>query len=162
MGKLAIRRVIYSGKKYSFESPYLNDGIVILEGVNGRGKSTFMNLLYYGLGGKVDAFNKKNNDVNSKHTEIYNDDGNYVELHIQINDVNYEITRHIGDNLIFIVGEDKEVIETCISRNTSDKDITIFSDWMLSKLEIDVFDIIQGTKSFKLNFTDLMRLIYHD
>ena len=49
MGRLAIRRVVYSGDKYSFESPYLNDGIVIMEGVNGHGKSTFMNLFYYGL-----------------------------------------------------------------------------------------------------------------
>ena len=31
MGRLAIRRVVYSGDKYSFESPYLNDGIVIME-----------------------------------------------------------------------------------------------------------------------------------
>ena len=36
MGRLAIRRVVYSGDKYSFESPYLNDGIVIMEGVNGH------------------------------------------------------------------------------------------------------------------------------
>lgn len=56
MGRLAIRRVVYSGDKYSFESPYLNDGIVIMEGVNGHGKSTFMNLIYYGLGGRVQAF----------------------------------------------------------------------------------------------------------
>ena len=62
MGRLAIRRVVYSGDKYSFESPYLNDGIVIMEGVNGHGKSTFMNLIYYGLGGRVQAFNK--NDDN--------------------------------------------------------------------------------------------------
>lgn len=162
MGRLAVRRVVYSGKKYSFESPYLNDGIVIMEGVNGHGKSTFMNLIYYGLGGRVTAFNKNDDDTNSKHNEIYNDEDNYVELEIEINTQKYELTRYIGENNIFIVGEDEKVIDTCVFRNQSNEDSIVFSDWILSKLDIDVFDIVQGTKSFKLNFSDLMRLIYHD
>jgi len=162
MGRLAVRRVVYSGKNYSFESPYLNDGIIIMEGVNGHGKSTFMNLIYYGLGGRVPAFNKSDEDSNSKHNEIYNDENNYVELEIEIDKKRYELTRHIGNNSIFIVGEDQEVIETCVFRNQSDEDTMVFSDWILSKLHIEVFDIVQGTKSFKLNFSDLMRLIYHD
>ena len=82
MGRLAVRRVVYSGKNYSFESPYLNDGIVIMEGVNGHGKSTFMDLIYYGLGGRVPAFNKSDEDSSSKHNEIYNDENNYVEIEI--------------------------------------------------------------------------------
>lgn len=72
------------------------------------------------------------------------------------------MTRYIGDNLIFIVGEDEEVIQTCVYRKQSDESTIVFSDWILSKLDIDVFDIVQGTKNFKLNFTDLLRLIYHD
>lgn len=56
----------------------------------------------------------------------------------------------------------KKVIETCILRNQSDERTIVFSDWILKKLKIEVFDIVQGTKSFKLNFTDLLRLIYHD
>jgi len=162
MGRLAVRRVVYSGKNYSFESPYLNDGIVIMEGVNGHGKSTFMNLIYYGLGGRVPAFNKSDDDSNSKHNEIYNDENNYVELEIEIDLKKYELTRYIGNNSIFIVSEDKEVIETCVFRNQSNDEVIVFSDWILSKLQIEVFDIVQGTKSFKLNFSDLMRLIYHD
>lgn len=162
MGKLAIRRVIYSGKKYSFESPYLDDGIVIIEGLNGHGKSTFMNLVYYGLGGRIPSFNKNDDDSKSKHTEIYNDEDNYIELTIEIDDKKYELTRHIGDNLIFIVGDNNQVIETCVLRNQSNEDTMVFSDWILSKLSIEVFDIIQGTRNFKLNFSDLMRLIYHD
>lgn len=162
MGRLAVRRVVYSGKNYSFESPYLNDGIVIMEGINGHGKSTFMNLIYYGLGGRVPAFNKSDDDFNSKHNEIYNDENNYVELEIEIDLKKYELTRYIGNNSIFIVGEDKEIIETCVFRNQSNDDIIVFSDWILTKLQIEVFDIVQGTKSFKLNFSDLMRLIYHD
>lgn len=162
MGRLAVRRVVYSGKNYSFESPYLNDGIVIMEGVNGHGKSTFMDLIYYGLGGRVPAFNKSDENSNSKHNEIYNDENNYVELEIEIDLKRYELTRHIGNNSIFIVGEDQEIIETCVFRNQSDEGTMVFSDWILSKLHIEVFDIVQGTKNFKLNFSDLMRLIYHD
>lgn len=66
MGRLAVRRVVYSGEKYSFESPYLNDGLVIMEGVNGHGKSTFMNLIYYGFGGRVQSFNKHDDNVSNE------------------------------------------------------------------------------------------------
>ena len=52
MGRLAVRRVSYIGDDYYFESPHLNDGIVILEGENGHGKSTFMDMIYFALGGK--------------------------------------------------------------------------------------------------------------
>lgn len=162
MGRLAIRRVVYSGDKYSFESPYLNDGIVIMEGVNGHGKSTFMNLIYYGLGGRVQAFNKNDDNDSKKHNEIFYDTNNYVELLIEIDDEKYELTRYIGDNLIFVVGEDEKVRETCVLRNQSDEHTMVFSDWILGKLNINVFDIVQGTRSFKLNFTDLLRLVYHD
>ena len=162
MGRLAIRRVIYNGEKYSFESPYLNDGLIIMEGINGHGKSTFMNLIYYALGGRVQAFNKKDNDVDNKHNEIYKDKNNYIELLIEICGEEYELTRYIGDSLIFVVGKDEKVIETCVSRNQSDDNTIVFSDWILEKLKVEVFDLVQGTKSFKLNFTDLMRLIYHD
>ena len=92
MGRLAIRRVVYSGDKYSFESPYLNDGIVIMEGVNGHGKSTFMNLIYYGLGGRVQAFNKNDDNDSKKHNEIFYDTNNYVELLIEIDDEKWRIT----------------------------------------------------------------------
>lgn len=162
MGRLAVRRVVYSGEKYSFESPYLNDGLVIMEGLNGHGKSTFMNLIYYGFGGRVQSFNKNDDKERKKHNEICNDKNNYVELLIEIDDKKYELTRYIGDNSIFIVGEDEQVTQTCVYRQSGDESTVIFSDWILSKLNIDVFDIVQGTRSFKLNFTDLLRLIYHD
>ena len=162
MGRLAVRRVIYSGEKYSFESPYLGDGIVIMEGINGHGKSTFMNLIYYGLGGRVQEFSKNDSKADKIHNEIYNDKNNYIELLIEIDDETYELTRYIGDNLIFIVCNGDKVIETCVLRNQSDENTIVFSDWLLEKLDIEVFDIVQGARSFKINFTDLMRLIYHD
>jgi len=162
MGRLAVRRVVYSGERYSFESPYLNDGLVIMEGINGHGKSTFMNLIYYGFGGRVQFFNKNDDNEKNKHNEICSDKNNYVELSIEIDGKKYELTRYIGDNLIFIVGEDEKVIQTCVNRNNSDDSMVVFSDWILSRLNIEVFDIVQGTRNFKLNFTDLLRLIYHD
>ena len=161
MGTLMIRRVTYSGDKYYFKSPYLNDGIVILEGDNEHGKSTFMDLIYYGLGGKILEFYKNDKKIADKHTEIYNDTNNYVELEVEINGNGYEFTRPFSENKIYIVDSNENVIETNIYRNSSEDNI-IFSDWILAKLEIEVFDIVQGTKSFKLGFSDLMRLIYHD
>lgn len=161
MGKLAIRRVTYNGQKYYFESPYLNDGIIIIEGENEHGKSTFMDLIYYGLGGKVSGFNKGDVNADNKHNEIYNDLNNYVELEVEINGKVYEFTRTIGFNTIYIVDSENNVTECSIYRNSNNDDV-IFSDWILKQLGIEVFDIIQGTKKFKLNFSDLMRLIYHD
>lgn len=161
MGKLAIRRVIYNGDKYYFESPYLKNGIVILDGDNEHGKSTFMDLIYFGLGGKVYGFTKNDSRVTDKHNEIYHDTNNYVELEVEINGEVFELTRHFIENKIYIVDASKNVLETSVYRN-SGTDSVVFSDWILNKLGIDVFDIVQGTKSFKLGFTDLMRLIYHD
>lgn len=106
-------------------------------------------------------FSNDDND-SKKHNEIFYDTNNYVELLIEIDDEKYELTRYIGDNLIFVVGEDEEVRETCVLRNQSDEHTMVFSDWILGKLNINVFDIVQGTRSFKLNFTDLLRLVYHD
>lgn len=41
MGNLVIRRVIYSGDNYKFESPKLEDGINIIVGM-GQGKVHFL------------------------------------------------------------------------------------------------------------------------
>ena len=53
MGML-IKKVVYNGDKYYFESPQLQEGIVILEGDNQHGKSTFMDLI------KLTKMQKKN------------------------------------------------------------------------------------------------------
>lgn len=55
MGLLSIRKVEYLGDRYYFESPCLDSKISIIEGPNGTGKSTFFNLIYYGLGGRVEG-----------------------------------------------------------------------------------------------------------
>lgn len=41
MGNLIIKKVIYSGDRYYFESPELGTGINVIIGDNGSGKSTF-------------------------------------------------------------------------------------------------------------------------
>ncbi|NFT07683.1 hypothetical protein FDF26_11520 [Clostridium botulinum] len=160
MGNFLIKKIIYHGDNYYFESPELNKGIVILEGDNEHGKSTFMDLIYFGLGGKVPGFNN-DKKCREKHTQIYNDTNNYVELLVNINGEEFEFTRYFIENKIYIVDNNKNVKETNIYRNSSE-DNDIFSDWVLNKLNIDVFDIVQGTKKFKIGFSDLMRLIYHD
>lgn len=38
MGRLAVRRVVYSGEKYSFESPYLNDYLFLYKEIKIIGK----------------------------------------------------------------------------------------------------------------------------
>lgn len=161
MGRLAVRRVSYIGDDYYFESPHLNDGIVILEGENGHGKSTFMDMIYFALGGKVDGFNREDRKTRNKHTEIYNDKDNYVEIELLINEELFEITRYFNKNIIYVVNERKEVNEYNVYRN-ADNGNKVFSDWILDKLGIEVFDLVQGTKKFKIGFSDLLRLVYYD
>lgn len=161
MGRLAIRKVIYNGDKYYFESPILKDGINIIEAPNGHGKSTFMDLIYFGLGGKISSFDS--NSRGKKHKEIVNDSNNYVELLIEINSIKYEVTRYFSENRIYILDNNSNVINCVISRRTERQDEDpVFSDWIMMKLGFSVFDLVQGTKVFKINFNDVFRLIYHD
>lgn len=175
MGSLRIQKVVYQGTNYNFESPIFDENLILIEGDNGTGKSTFCNLIYYGLGGRVSEFSRK--EKQEQHKEITDDKDNRVELYIKINDENYKLTRHIDDNDITV----SSILEAC---DTSTKSLAlvhnsdtppsifqvfrtpeieyIFSDWILSKLGISVVELYQGYRNFKINFNDLMRLIYHD
>lgn len=77
MGNLKIKKVICSGQKYYFESEIFDKNIILIEGDNGTGKSTLCNLIYFGLGGRVNEFGL---DSDKKHKEITSDNDNYVEL----------------------------------------------------------------------------------
>lgn len=159
MGRLTIKKVVYQGDNYYYESPDFNDGLNIIVGYNGNGKTTLMNLIYYGLGGSVLEFNKSS-DKENKHKEIFYDDNNYVKLYVEINGKLYILTRYFAENYIFVTDISSNETETL--RVNRYEGCEIFSDWILNKLGISVFDIYQGTKQWKINFMDLMRLIYYD
>jgi hypothetical protein len=94
---------------------------------------------------------------NKEYTEIVNDTNNFVELQIQIDSQKYVLKRFIGKNDIFISdGEDISIYP--IKRNQN----VIFSDWILEKLKISISELNMGTYSWKLNFSDLFRLIIYD
>lgn len=156
MGRLKIKKIIYEGDNYFFESPDLEDGINIIEGENGSGKSTFSNLISFSLGNYVKEFDPKENKA---HKEIINDTNNYVMAFISIDKEDYKLKRFFNDNRIF-VEENGEIYDFLIHRPHSD--VKIFSDWLLNKLGIPVVEFYQGTAKSKLNFEDLFRLIYYD
>ena len=160
MKGLRIRKVTYVGDRYYFQSPELKNGVVLIDGENEMGKSTFCDLIYFGLGGKVAEFDKTNTDLVEKHV-IYDDSNNYVELHVEINGVNYSLHRPFSQNKIIILKPGDELQETKIYRNSSDN-VEVFSDWILSKLNIESFELYQGTKKGFISVTDLLRLMYHD
>jgi len=182
MGYLRINKIIYSGKKYRFESEDFDKNIILIEGDNGTGKSTFCNLIYFGLGGEVPFF-RKNNDI--RHTQIVSDTDNYVDLYTTISGHNYILRRYIEDNDITVIPYVKKTIDSEDGKTAVDdikKDIKIellseetknypinryknnyiFSDWILENLGISVVELFHGYQTFKVNYSDLMRLIYHD
>lgn len=173
MGYLRVNRVIYTGQKYYFKSEKFDKNIIVIEGDNGTGKSTLCNLIYFALGGEVPSFRR---DSDKKHVEITTDRDNKIDLLVTISKSNYILRRFIGDNDITIIpyveqDPNIDVIDTIedqennievfpINRSVNNK--VIFSDWLLSKLNISVVELFHGYSNFKINFTNLMRLIYHD
>jgi hypothetical protein len=158
MGNLIIRKVTYSGDNYSFESPELQDGINIIEGDNGSGKSTFSYFIAYGLGDNVKPFDQDNKT--NRYDEITKDTNNYVTLDIEINSEKYKLKRFIGLNDIFV--SDGENVEKYPIYRHKEHAPNIFSDWLLGKLEITQFEVNLGTIQWTFNFMDLFRLLYYD
>lgn len=181
MGLMRVNKLIYEGSKYYFESKEFDKNIILIEGDNGTGKSTFCNLIYFALGGEIPIF-RRNND--KRHDEITSDSDNYVDLYISINNESYLLRRYFGDNEITVMpyervvekvySEDKKTLieekvrfvlsedETEIYPVNRSKDAYVFSDWILGKLKISVVELFHGYNTFKVNISDLMRLIYHD
>lgn len=165
MGLLIIKKVEYFGDKYHFESPEFGPGLSIIEGPNGSGKSTFFNLIYYGLGGRVDEFDPTAKEI---HEEIVGDSNNFVRLIIEINGNLFTLNRRFRDTTITVIKSQEELdgITPALEAETLPifrrEDVKTFSDWLLERLSIAVVDIFQGGRQFKLNFVDLARLIYHN
>ncbi|MBY0091423.1 hypothetical protein H7S74_13275 [Priestia aryabhattai] len=163
MGNLMIEQVIYWGDNYYYSSPTFDMGVQIIEGSNGSGKTTFSSLICYGLGLYVKQFDIKNKD--EVHKEIKNDTNNYVLLNVKIDDTKYEFTRYFNEknnNIVFVKAHiGNGCYENSFPINRSG-DVETFSDWLLKRLKINVFDFYQGLRSFKINFSDLFRLIHYD
>lgn len=175
MGSLRINKVIYDGAKYFFESPVFDKSLIVIEGDNGTGKTTFCNLIYFGLGGRVKEFSKESD---RKHKEVTGDNDNYVELYITVSGENYQLRRFFNENDITVTpysairdektGELSFATEAYAERTEifpvfrSPTTKQIFSDWMLDKLGISVVELYQGYTNFKVNLPELMRLVYHD
>ncbi|WP_404364368.1 hypothetical protein ACIHQR_29970 [Corallococcus coralloides] len=158
MGRLAIRRVEYFGDIYSFVSPDLPDGLVIIEGSNGSGKTTFADLIYFGLGGSVKKFTKKGSE---QHKEIREDSNNWVRLTFEINGERYYATRRFdAPEDVLVASHSTERVD--VYPITRREGRVIFSDWLLDALGIRNVTLFLGTYRGKLNFTDIMRLVYHD
>lgn len=160
MGNLKINKVKYSGGKYFFESPIFESGINIIVGDNGSGKSTFSHFVDFGLGGNVLPFRK--DSKNDKYKKITEDNNNYVELDISINQTNYILKRFIDTNDIFIKeqNDNESIIKLPVIRRPESPNI--FSDWLLEKLNISKFQLNLGATSWYFNFNDLFRLLYYD
>lgn len=157
MATFIINKVKYYGDKFIYESPFLGKGLKIIEGENGTGKSTFFNLIYFCLSGNVDEFNK---DSKGAHKEIVNDTNNFVELEVSVDKEIYIFKRFLQTNDIWVINNSGYSEIYPINRSKTTKNI--FSDWILQKLSISVVDIVQGANIHKINFKDLLRLIYHD
>lgn len=157
MARLRIKKLKYSATKYYYESPDFVDGINILAGFNGAGKSTFSDLIYFGLGGRVEQFIPGGDNP---HTQIVEDTNQQVILTISIDNVPFVLKRSIGSNNISVVESEGNV--TAFAINRSKNEPRIFSDWLLEKLKIDVIELYQGSQKWKINSSDIFRLIYYN
>ncbi|WP_217352990.1 hypothetical protein [Vreelandella aquamarina] len=138
-------------------------------------------MIYFAFGGEVPIFRRDND---KRHDEITSDSDNYVDLYISINNESYLLRRYFGDNEITVIpyervvekvySEDKKTLleekvgfvlledKVEIYSVNRSKDAYVFSDWILGKLKISVVELFHGYNTFKINISDLMRLIYHD
>lgn len=158
MARVSIRQVTYRGDNWYYESPLIRDGLQILVGENGAGKTTFSNLIYFALGGRVTSFDRSDREP---HREITNDTKNHVELQLEIDDTKYSIKRFVGSNDIGVESPDGNIEVLPVIRHKGHAK-RVFSDWMLEKLGVEPVMLHHGTYSGKVNLSDLFRLIYHD
>lgn len=158
MGNLVIKKVRYVGKNYIYDSTELDYGINIVVGDNGSGKSTFTYFIEYALGGSIKYFTEQN--ATEKHREIIQDENNYVELKVLIDEKTYTFKRFINTTDIFIQDEEN-VFSYPINRSKETASYT-FSDWLLEQLDIPSFELNLGSITWRFNFNDLARLLIYD
>jgi len=156
VGSLIVKKVKYSGEKYFYESPELDAGINVILGDNGSGKSTFSYFIEYALGGKIKPFEDDNEDA--RYSLIIEDTNNFVHIDILIDQVPYSLKRFIGAQDVFV---DNGIATETYPINRRG-DIQIFSDWILDKFKIPVFELYIGAVHWFFNFNDLFRLLNYD
>ena len=157
-----IKEIKYEGDKYYYFNNNFNNGLNIILGENGNGKSTFTYLIIYALGGKVPYFEQNSKEPISV---IIDDTNNYIEMTLMINDDVYVLNRKIGNNYISIYDKSKEeYISLSLNRNGYfyEKEGIVFSDWVFNKVGINLIEINQNSTTHRVNFDDLMRLMYYD
>lgn len=158
MERLAVRRLEYSGDRYSFTSPGFGDELVIIEGKNGAGKTTLADLIYFGLGGNPDKFRSKSH---SRHKEVSGDTNNLVRLTVEVTGEAFFLTRRFAtpeDIIVTPVRQAESRVLPIVRRG----DAEVFSDWMLQRLGMRSVPIQMGPRTWRINFTDILRLLYHD
>lgn len=158
MGSLVIKKVKYSGEQYFFESPEFEEGVNIIVGDNGSGKSTFSYFIEYGLGGTVKPFN--DSEKREKYSKILDDTNNFIEIDLQINSEPFTVKRFVNQNEIFV--SDGNTVEKYPIKRHKETAPFIFSDWLLKKLSIPVFELNMGVNKWYFNFNDLYRLLSYD
>ncbi len=157
MGSLKFLSIQYVGDKYQYESPALRDGLNIIAGDNGTGKTTFCDFVYFLLGGTVTKFK---GDAKKRHDEVVGDTNNFVQAKIEISGQRFIIHRDISATEIAVQPEDG-LLEIFPVRRTKAKPRT-FGDWLLERVGISPSTIFQGTRSWQLGVSDLSRLFYQD
>lgn len=162
MGKLRINSLKYKGKKYYYQNNQFGNGLNLLVGDNGNGKSTFTYLIVYCLGINVEFFKEGHREPI---VQILNDTNKSVELDIIINEENYILRREIGENIINVYDIKAEKYTSYSVHRLGlvyQKENMTFSDWIMKKLNIEYIEIEQNDSVHRLNFDDLFRYIYYD
>lgn len=137
MGSIRINQVSYFGNNYSYVSPKFNQTISIIEGPNGTGKSTLLNLIYFALGGKVDEFVKGSEE---EHKQIVDDTNNFVELDVKLSGQSFNLVRDFKENKIKILSEEASKFKEFLTKEINESEL-LLSDWMSYKAELDSSDI---------------------
>lgn len=155
---LKIRRLTFEGKRWSYSSPRFGDGLSIIAGDNGTGKTTFADLVYYCLGGDPKQFRASG----ERHAELSQETDAYAELTVSFDESRYVLRRYLYTTEVAVtaLGGDAQVLP--LSRNASGGNRGTFSDWLLGKLNIPDVEVPQGDRTWRLGFNDYARLIYHN
>ena len=132
---ISIRRVVVtSGAKHVYDQTF-HDGVNIIRGDNGTGKSTIMEFIYFALGGDVKEWTKEALWCDCVFCETY------------LNDILFTFIRDV---------EDKEQTKMTIYEGNYDQAIKNKLDW-----QVFSYRRTENKKSFSQIIFDILGLPYH-